>query len=113
MKFGIPLCFAKSKAGETMTGGLWQSDNSMTPERLSVVLLAALFLAFLTYYPALSSGFIWDDDLYIEANESLRSLNGLKDIWLKPLTTPQWYPQHLPPSGPNTNCGDWRHSDIT
>ena len=37
-------------------------------------------------------GFVWDDDVHIPANPTLRSLEGLRDIWLKPGTTFQYYP---------------------
>ena len=37
-------------------------------------------------------GFIWDDDVHISANPTLRSLDGLWDIWFKPGTTFQYYP---------------------
>jgi Flp pilus assembly protein TadD len=52
--------------------------------------LAALVLA--AYFPALQAGFIWDDDQYVTGNLTLRSPAGLRDIWLKPEATPQYYP---------------------
>lgn len=48
--------------------------------------------AFIAYLPALRAGFIWDDDYYITNNESLKSLSGLKSIWLTLDSTPQYYP---------------------
>ena len=57
--------------------------------------LAALLLAvvtFWTYIPAMSAGFIWDDDDYITANPALGTLDGLWQIWLEPGATPQYYP---------------------
>ena len=41
---------------------------------------------------AISNGFIWDDDYYVENNATLRSPHGLLQIWTEPRTTPQYYP---------------------
>ena len=49
-------------------------------------------LVALVYLPAWSCDFIWDDDDYILENVSLRSLAGLKQIWINPQATPQYYP---------------------
>src|SRR5262249_60187123 len=57
---------------------------------LGPLLLAALTLA--AYLPALENGFVWDDDQYVTANETLRSLGGLSRIWLTPAAVPQYYP---------------------
>jgi tetratricopeptide (TPR) repeat protein len=53
------------------------------------ILVAVTLLA---YLPALQAGFIWDDDDYVTKNEMLRTLNGLRRIWLEPGSTPQHYP---------------------
>ena len=45
-----------------------------------------------TYFPVTQSGFIWDDDAYVINNRSLRTLDGLKDIWFDVTATPQYYP---------------------
>jgi hypothetical protein len=49
-------------------------------------------LVFLVYVPSLSSSFIWDDDDYVTENRTLLSLGGLRQIWLEPSATPQYYP---------------------
>jgi protein O-mannosyl-transferase len=49
-------------------------------------------LILIVYLPSLSSGFIWDDDDYVTENSTLHSLGGLKQIWLEPEATPQYYP---------------------
>jgi Tfp pilus assembly protein PilF len=55
--------------------------------------VAAIFVLVLTaYIPALNSSFIWDDDKYVLENYTLRSIDGLKEIWLRPEATPQYYP---------------------
>jgi len=46
----------------------------------------------LAYLPALGNGFVWDDDDYVTANTTLRSLAGLGRIWLEPGAVPQYYP---------------------
>jgi tetratricopeptide (TPR) repeat protein len=38
------------------------------------------------------SGFIWDDEQYVLENTTLRSLDGLRRIWLEPRSIPQYYP---------------------
>jgi protein O-mannosyl-transferase len=55
---------------------------------------AALLLALtvVAYAPALQGSFIWDDDVYITANPHLDNLSGLRDIWLRPGATMQYYP---------------------
>jgi Flp pilus assembly protein TadD len=53
-------------------------------------LLVAVTVA--AYFPALDNGFIWDDDQYVSANAALRSLDGLRRIWLEPGAVPQYYP---------------------
>ena len=55
----------------------------------------ALLLVGLTvgaYIPALSGGFVWDDDDYVQDNLTLRSLAGLGQIWFQPGATRQYYP---------------------
>jgi hypothetical protein len=55
----------------------------------SAVLLIATFLA---YLPAIRAGFIWDDPDYVVGNHTLRTLDGLREMWLVPTSLPQWYP---------------------
>ncbi len=43
--------------------------------------LALLGLVLLTYLPALSAGFIWDDDAHLTANPCIVGPLGLADIW--------------------------------
>jgi tetratricopeptide (TPR) repeat protein len=53
---------------------------------------ALVLLTFVSYGPALTAGFIWDDDDYVENNSTLRSWDGLRRIWTEPGATPQYYP---------------------
>lgn len=66
-----------------------------TVSRTRVGTGAGIFLAavvLVAYWPALSAGFVWDDDDYVTQNMALRTLGGLRDIWLRPGTTTQYYP---------------------
>lgn len=54
------------------------------------LLLIALTLT--AYVPVLRAGFIWDDDQYVTDNPTLVTTEGLKQIWLDPRATPQYYP---------------------
>jgi tetratricopeptide (TPR) repeat protein len=51
-----------------------------------------LFITLMAYVPAMQDGFIWDDDSYVTANQTLRSSEGLRKIWAQPNSTPQYYP---------------------
>jgi len=58
---------------------------------LLAIALVAMTLA--AYWPAMQSGgFIWDDDDYVLENKTLLDAGGLKDIWVSPKATPQYYP---------------------
>jgi tetratricopeptide (TPR) repeat protein len=54
--------------------------------------LGLLVLTVIAYLPALQGGFIWDDDDYVTKNQTLRSIDGLRRIWLEPGAVPQYYP---------------------
>lgn len=66
----------------------------LTPKCHGVLLALALVVATVAaYWPAMQNGgFIWDDDDYIINNQTLKDVSGLKDIWIKPQATPQYYP---------------------
>jgi len=52
-----------------------------------------LFIATLiAYLPVWHAGFAWDDDRYVTNNFTLRSLEGLRQIWFEPGVTSQYYP---------------------
>ena len=64
--------------------------------------LAIIIATFIAYLPALSAGYIWDDDDYVTENELLVGMEGLHYIWLPepieieekrpPRRTAQYYP---------------------
>ena len=49
-------------------------------------------LTTVAYLPALPGGFIWDDDRYLTDNPTMHGVDGLRDIWLNPDATVQYYP---------------------
>jgi tetratricopeptide (TPR) repeat protein len=55
----------------------------------AIVILLATIAA---YIPAISAGFIWDDDSYLTANPVITQPGGFLKIWTDPLATPQYYP---------------------
>ena len=57
---------------------------------IGIVLLVALTVV--TYVPAIRSGFIWDDDQYVQENMTLRSWDGLRRMWFELRAIPQYYP---------------------
>jgi protein O-mannosyl-transferase len=60
--------------------------------RTAVPAALLLIMVVIAYLPALRAGFIWDDDDYVTANQTLRSLDGLRRIWVQPGAVPQYYP---------------------
>lgn len=54
--------------------------------------IALVALAVAAYIPALTAGFIWDDDAYVSDNPLLRDADGLRRIWAEPTASPQYYP---------------------
>jgi Tfp pilus assembly protein PilF len=58
-------------------------------------LFFALFLfamVCVAYVPATQNTYIWDDDSYVVQQPALRTIEGLKSIWLDLYATPQYYP---------------------
>jgi Tfp pilus assembly protein PilF len=54
----------------------------------------ALLLLFTVaaYLPVIKAGFVWDDDQHVSGNQAVTSAAGVKDIWLRPEASPQYYP---------------------
>ncbi|MBU0639978.1 MAG: tetratricopeptide repeat protein [Planctomycetes bacterium] len=71
-----------------------EQGGAATGRRLPVALAAiGIFLAAaVAYLPALRAGYIWDDNVQIQENQALRSLDGLKQIWFEPRSQMQYYP---------------------
>jgi len=61
--------------------------------KTEVVAVGFIILATLiAYIPAIRGGFVWDDDAYVYNNKTLRSADGLRQIWFDFKATPQYYP---------------------
>lgn len=60
--------------------------------RKSVLAGLLIVMTLTVYIPAMRGGFVWDDDDYVTENPTLNSFHGLKQIWLDPKSTPQYYP---------------------
>jgi tetratricopeptide (TPR) repeat protein len=53
---------------------------------------ALVLLVLIAYWPATQGGFVWDDDANLTENWPLRSVQGLRALWLQPGVTTQYYP---------------------
>ncbi len=68
-------------------------DESDHPRDQLLWGLVILILLAAVYVPAIrATAFLWDDDRHVTANPTLRSIDGLRDIWTKIGATPQYYP---------------------
>jgi len=65
------------------------AGSARSPWLVAAALAAVTVLA---YGSVLGAGFVWDDDDYVTANDTLRSLAGLWRIWTEPGAVPQYYP---------------------
>lgn len=54
--------------------------------------IALVLLALAAYAPALNGDFLWDDTDFVTENATLRSLEGLKNIWIHPRSNLQYFP---------------------
>lgn len=54
--------------------------------------LAIVLATLIAYGPMWRADFIWDDPDYIINNMTLRNLRGLWNMWVHPLSIPQYYP---------------------
>jgi tetratricopeptide (TPR) repeat protein len=72
--------------------------RSVTRSWQRFVPIAFFAFCLIAYLPAIRAGFIWDDDDYVTDNNALRSLDGLRQIWvgafhdLSDYAVPQYYP---------------------
>lgn len=82
-----------------MLRGERRGPSAITPhisrqgQLIAVAAGAALFVMTLAVYsPAFRNGFAWDDNDYVQRNQTLQSADGLRRIWLERGATPQYYP---------------------
>ena len=79
--------------GAEMQPSLNRAEHQPLPARAAWAWgLGVLAVALLAYGPALSAGFIWDDQPGHVTRPGLRSLAGLWQIWAEPGATQQYYP---------------------
>jgi tetratricopeptide (TPR) repeat protein len=71
-----------------------KSTESSPRSRLVVALLGLVALTIITYLPALSNGFIWDDNDHFTANPAMTAPGGLRQIWTS-LKVSRYYPLTL------------------
>ena len=64
----------------------WPRDALAWAAGLSLVAMTVV-----AYLPATECGFVWDDDVYVEHNDTLRDLSGLRRIWLELGAIPHQY----------------------
>ncbi|HPC82170.1 MAG TPA: tetratricopeptide repeat protein [Thermoanaerobaculaceae bacterium] len=75
-----------------MDRGQLAREPAGRPASRAFPLLLILLLVGAAYLPVLRAGWVWDDDVYVTANPLLETPAGLRDIWLAPGVTPQYYP---------------------
>jgi tetratricopeptide (TPR) repeat protein len=68
--------------------------NGMKTSRKTIILGTGLImlLTLAAYIPAISGGYIWDDNFHITDNPTLRTVEGLGNIWFDLGAVPQYYP---------------------
>lgn len=70
----------------------WREVLARLPPNILLGALVLVLLVFIAYAPALSAGFIFDDEQNLLANPTVRSLDGLRRMWLSPQSNEQYYP---------------------
>jgi hypothetical protein len=53
------------------------------PQRFKLFAALLVLCALIAYIPAISAGFIWDDDFLLTANPQMQGAHGLREIWLR------------------------------
>jgi tetratricopeptide (TPR) repeat protein len=86
--------FRQRRAGPRPAPATPPRPRLSTASWIPVLLQGAVIvlLTLVAYFPALRAGYIWDDDEYVTHNLTLRSLTGLRRIWVEPGATWQYYP---------------------
>jgi len=72
------------------SGNITSEDSPSLSDNLEIILL--IIVTFIAYIPAIQGGYIWDDNMYVSQNETLKTFRGLTQIWSDPMATPQYYP---------------------
>jgi hypothetical protein len=69
-----------------------QSGRLAVPRAALPSAAGLLLLVTAVYWPTLANGFVWDDDANVIDNSTLRSFDGLRQMWFVPRATQQYYP---------------------
>src|SRR5581483_3194108 len=91
----MPRAVATSRAAkrsEPPASRRQQDDRRTRSTGVRVPAAVLVLLTLLAYVPAMQGGFVWDDDDYVTANRTLRTVDGLGRIWAEPGAVPQYYP---------------------
>ena len=75
-------------ATQSAPGGIGSGPTGWRGLGAGLLIFGATLLA---YLPAIHGGLLWDDDAHVTKPE-LRSLDGLRRIWLEPGASQQYYP---------------------
>ena len=75
--------------------------------------VALVLLVALVYWPAVGHGYIWDDDAHVITNTTLRSAQGLHDMWLHWVQFLSIIRSRTRPYGRSTSCGVSTRAAIT
>jgi Flp pilus assembly protein TadD len=92
LRHATGLAMAPRAARPRSSTAIASAAGTISQRRLMAEGCLLFCLTMAVYLPSLSSGFIWDDDDYVTENATLRSIAGLRQIWLEPGSTPQYYP---------------------
>ncbi|MCG6916201.1 MAG: tetratricopeptide repeat protein [Deltaproteobacteria bacterium] len=60
--------------------------------RHSLLAGVLIFITLVAYIPAIQGGFVWDDNDHLTENQTIRSLQGLGQIWFAPKSNYLYYP---------------------
>jgi tetratricopeptide (TPR) repeat protein len=74
--------------------GAAETKQETKSTRVPVLAILLVLLTFIAYAPALSGGFIWDDDDHLTRNPAMNSVHGLEQIWSS-LAASRYYPLTL------------------
>lgn len=69
-----------------------RTEPGPAPSRAILSASVVLLLTVLAYLPVWQAQFIWDDDAHLMHTPLQTSLNGLRQVWLRPGFMPQYYP---------------------
>jgi len=67
-------------------------ENTVSRKLLALGAVLLFLLTLVFYIPAIRGGYIWDDDLILTNNLTLRTVDGLRGIWSEMAGSSQYYP---------------------